>query len=148
MIIIAIFGCGGSTLHSVYPVKGIVTVAGKPAEGINVTFAPIDGRMASSGRTNSRGEFVLTSEKGKTGAVSGKHKVLLSIPAVSVDFSDMAAIERLAASRSASTKGGKSGALAKSKTPAEISEDYSNPKKTTFEFEVQSSSNNFEVLVP
>lgn len=146
-------GCGGSG-PALFPVQGTVTVGGKPTEGVIVTFAPTDGRIASSGRTNSKGKFALLSPSGRAGAVSGKHKVMLALEGGSDsqggNFSDPAVRERLGKQRDSQIKSGKKGAPA---TPAEmktasIPSDYSNPQKTPLEYEVKQSSNEFDVPVP
>jgi len=61
---------------------GVVTIEGKPVEGILVQFLPQtrDGRRmpTSFGTTATDGTFTLTTHDGKPGAVEGPHAVLLA----------------------------------------------------------------------
>lgn len=150
LAILTLAGCGGGG-PTLYPVQGTVTVGGAPTSGVNVTFAPIDGRQASAARTNSEGKFVLLFHNGRAGALPGKHKVLLSLQPetqASMDYSDPAVREKMMKDRGSGTKDGKKGAPAASGKKSIIPADYSNSEKTTLEFEVKPSSNNFEVPVP
>jgi len=151
--IITLVGCGGTSGPTLYPVQGTVTVGGKPMANVSVTFAPVDGRGASAGRTNANGTFVLLSQSGKAGAVSGKHKVMLQAQAeqtTSGNFSDPGVIEKMMKDRESSMAGGRKGApnTADAKKEKTIPAEYNDPKNTPLEFEVKPSSNNFDVPVP
>src|SRR5260370_38161436 len=84
-------GCGSKSFKYA-PVSGTVTMNDKPLVGATVTFSPIapEGTAiagnSSSGKTNDKGEFVLTSSSGTNGAVVGKHRV--SITLVSAETGD------------------------------------------------------------
>lgn len=65
-------GCDGSGVDTA-EVKGKVTVAGQPVEGITVLFSGV-GRPAS-GITDSSGNFTLTTIDRGDGAVPGQHQV-------------------------------------------------------------------------
>ena len=75
-------GCGPGKFA---PVSGTVTMNGKPLAGALVIFSPIakegsiDAGPGSSGKTNDKGEYTLTSDTGRTGALVGKHRVSVSL---------------------------------------------------------------------
>ena len=75
-------GCGSGKFA---PVSGTVTMNGKPLAGALVIFSPIakegsiDAGPGSSGKTNDKGEYTLTSDTGRTGALVGKHRVSVSL---------------------------------------------------------------------
>ena len=73
-------GCGGGTsadLPELVPVSGTVTLDGKPASGVTVTFIPTGatGGGASYGATDASGKYELKSNDGRPGAVTGEFKV-------------------------------------------------------------------------
>ncbi|MFM7186059.1 MAG: hypothetical protein ACKO4Z_15000 [Planctomycetota bacterium] len=63
------------------PADGVVTIGGKPTEGVVVQFLPSgsaeEKRPSSFGTTGADGTFQLTTQDGKPGAVEGRHAVLL-----------------------------------------------------------------------
>jgi hypothetical protein len=71
----------GSPFQAVYPVKGRVLVAGKPAAGVTVLFNPVDESaqiyVKPKGRTDDDGWFTLTTYKSKDGAPAGTYAVTL-----------------------------------------------------------------------
>jgi hypothetical protein len=75
-------GCGSGKF---VPVSGTVTMNGKPLAGATVMFSPIakegsiDAGPGSGGKTNEKGEYTLTSDTGRTGAIVGKHRVSVSL---------------------------------------------------------------------
>lgn len=80
-VLAAVVGCGGgATSVKTVPVKGKVTLDGKPVEGATVQFAPEQGSSgrAASGLTKSDGTFELTTVGGGAGAVPGKYKVAIT----------------------------------------------------------------------
>lgn len=62
-------------IEKVVPVEGILTFQGKPLEGYQVTFIPVDGRRPATGVTDASGKFVLGTNRTGDGAPPGKHKV-------------------------------------------------------------------------
>jgi hypothetical protein len=84
-------GCGSGKFA---PVSGTVTMNGKPLAGATVIFSPIakegsiDAGPGSSGKTNEKGEYTLTSDTGRTGAVVGKHRVSVSLMGPSTGTGD------------------------------------------------------------
>jgi hypothetical protein len=80
--IVLALGCGSGKF---VPVSGRVTLNGNPVANAHVNFQPIhekgvnDPGPGSNGQTNANGEFTLTTTTGDTGAVVGKHRVIISI---------------------------------------------------------------------
>lgn len=75
-----IAGCGSSdswtkSLPDTIEASGYVTLNTVPVEGASVVFAPVDGKYAATGVTNSSGYFELKAFPSKSGAVPGSYKV-------------------------------------------------------------------------
>lgn len=70
-------GCGGSGYDNIAPVSGVVTLDGKPAGNVMVTFTPEGGGVASSGITDSQGKYELIYIDAK-GAQIGRHRVAVT----------------------------------------------------------------------
>jgi hypothetical protein len=70
-------GCSSSDAPKTAPVKGTVTMAGKPLPNVGVTFLPTGKGPIASGNTNDKGEFTLRTVNPGDGAVIGTHKVAL-----------------------------------------------------------------------
>ncbi len=77
--LVSSLGCGGGSSGGVpvYPVSGTVTMDGGPVAGAAVTFAPKENQPAAAGRTDSQGNFVLTTYTGGDGAAEGEYVVLV-----------------------------------------------------------------------
>ena len=117
---ICCMGCsGGGDLPDLGKVSGTVTVDGTPTADIMVQFSPVAGGRTSAGVTDSSGHYELAYTAGAKGAVVGKHQVTLSAQtaAASDDQLDLSGSDA-------------------------IPEKY---KDKTFEFEVQSGSNTFDI---
>jgi hypothetical protein len=67
-------GCGSQTV----PVKGTVTVNGKPLANASVQFLNQDGGKDARGFTNADGEFELTTFQPKDGAMPGQYKITVT----------------------------------------------------------------------
>ena len=82
LALLSAVGCGGSS-YRFAPVSGKITLDGKPLAGASVNFQPIavgsETGPGSAGKTNEKGEYTLTSSKGKNGAQVGKHQVSISL---------------------------------------------------------------------
>ena len=114
-------GCSGrSDLPDLGTVSGTVTVDGNPTASIMVHFSPVDGGRTSTGVTDSSGQYKLDYTADAKGAVVGKHNVTLSAQA------EAASDDQLDLSGSNSA----------------IPDKY---KGKTFEFEVKSGSNTFDI---
>jgi hypothetical protein len=75
-------GCGKSG-PSVNYVEGVVTLDGKPIEGVTVGFSPVDATkgLAAVGTTDANGVFKLTATQGGStdgGTVAGEYQVALT----------------------------------------------------------------------
>lgn len=81
-VVVIGMGCGGS--KAFVPVSGTVTLNRKALPHATVLFQPfgepgsIVAGEGSTGRTNEKGEFTLTSSTGKRGALVGKHAVSIT----------------------------------------------------------------------
>jgi hypothetical protein len=73
----ALIGCGRGNYPEVATVTGVVLLDGKPLEGAEVTFAPLEGR-SSTGLTDHTGKYSLSYTKKVRGAVLGQHTVKIS----------------------------------------------------------------------
>jgi hypothetical protein len=69
-------GCTQGDDMGLVRAKGTVLYNGQPVAGANVTFAHIDGHLAT-GTTDAQGVFTLTTN-GRPGAMLGDHKVGIS----------------------------------------------------------------------
>jgi hypothetical protein len=66
-------GCGRGGPELV-PVRGTVTLDGKPVEGASVTFIPQFPGQPALGSTDARGKFTLKTHPHGNGAMPGTHK--------------------------------------------------------------------------
>lgn len=87
VVIVSAGGGCGRRLPEVVPVRGVVTVAGKPAVMMDVVFHPLPGTPGSGavGRTGSDGRFEMLAVLGGTtrvlkGARPGRYRVVLVEP--------------------------------------------------------------------
>lgn len=76
-------GCGGGGVGEgdqvdVYSVTGKITMNGAPVPGATVTFSPQEGQPVAYGRTNSSGEYALTTYEANDGAAAGPYVVLVT----------------------------------------------------------------------
>jgi hypothetical protein len=83
--LLALPGCGSGRIET-YPVTGLVTVDGRPADGAMVVFvptatAPEAERTRPFGIADSQGQFSLTTFEQTDGAPAGDYKVLVQWPA-------------------------------------------------------------------
>ena len=71
-------GAGGPKLH---PVKGRLTLKGKPCPGVTVTMTPDDLKGQSfMGGTDAEGNFEMRNIYSKTGVQEGEYQVSIAIP--------------------------------------------------------------------
>jgi hypothetical protein len=78
---IAIAGCSFEPAKPpTFPVSGVVTLDGKPVEGVVVTFVPrVTGTVSSAtGSTDAAGKYQLTTFSGNDGAQEGDFDVKVS----------------------------------------------------------------------
>ncbi|GHT40488.1 hypothetical protein FACS189443_0910 [Planctomycetales bacterium] len=81
-LLLLVAGCGEYSPYKVVFVTGTVLVDGKPMDGINVAFSPVNESEGHSagGVTDAEGKFTLTTGGLKVGkgAVPGKYNVLFN----------------------------------------------------------------------
>jgi hypothetical protein len=75
---VALMGCGGSG-PELAPVKGRVTLDGRPLEMADVVFQPDGAKRPSIGHTDADGRYVLAHKRGVEGALVGEHRVLITV---------------------------------------------------------------------
>lgn len=76
--VLSAVGCGGGDSLKLAPVKGTVTLDGKPVPYAQITFSPQAERGSSStGLTNAEGRYELYFNRNRRGAIPGSHKVVI-----------------------------------------------------------------------
>lgn len=84
LLLATLVGCGGSTPVPVFPVEGVVEVAGQPAAGAFVVFHPVGSRPRDasgaevplpSAQVKADGKFQLTTFEASDGAPAGRYAV-------------------------------------------------------------------------
>lgn len=79
--LIGLLGCSNSKENPNWPKRvpasGTVTYKGKPVEGAEVTFTCISASSTGAGKTDSEGNFYLTTYLEKDGVVPGKQAVAI-----------------------------------------------------------------------
>jgi hypothetical protein len=84
MAITSLVGCGGGVTPEVIPplekVSGKITLDGKPAEGVSVTFFPAANNKGNpgSGTTDASGQYKLVYRNGAEGIAAGDYVVMCS----------------------------------------------------------------------
>ena len=77
--LLLVAGCGTtSDMPEVAPVRGKVTLNGKPLIMAKIIFAPVEGGQSSEAVTNANGEYDLVYKRDIMGAKVGKHKVMIT----------------------------------------------------------------------
>ena len=136
--VICCAGCGGGpSKATLYPVKGKVTVGGKPLANCNINFtaaasAPNAAPQSYQGTTNDQGEYSLADgTDARPGAAVGKYKVSFAVGAKAAQEMMM--------------KGGmKPGYDA---TAAPFPKEFSSAETSTKEVEVKAESNTINVEI-
>ena len=77
LLFLPALGCQKSGLEGLVPVSGTATYQGKPVEGADIIFSREAGRPAS-GKSDSAGNFHLTTLDPNDGAQPGTYKVVIS----------------------------------------------------------------------
>lgn len=81
-VCLAALGCkrsAGPPQVEKLPVKGVVTLDGKPLAGARVVFQPNDPGGTAVGRTNESGAYELEAMSGQSAALQGECKVTISL---------------------------------------------------------------------
>ena len=147
-------GCGGEQGQvPVAPTSGVVTYQGQPVEDAEVVFVPEGISRIASGRTNSKGEFSMTTYDTGDGAVVASNKVVVAkqlsqshsetgTPKIGTDEATgkqaMADYQKIMidAPRNAKVK----------TSPSSIPQKYSDPAKTPLKFSVvKGEKNHFKI---
>ena len=124
LLCISIAACGGrSDLPSLGNVTGTVTVDGQPVPNVTVQFTPVEGGRTSSGITDSSGQYRLMYTADTSGAQLGKHEVRL-VPSAEAPSDDQMDLMTPQAGLAAEHM------------------------QRTFEFEVQSGRDTFDIVLP
>jgi hypothetical protein len=63
----------------VAPVRGRLTLEGRPLENADVTFQPDGAQRSSIGRTDPDGRYELAYKRGQPGAIVGPHTVRIAV---------------------------------------------------------------------
>jgi len=79
LVAIVLAGCSPSYQKETAPVRGTVTLDGKPISAGGVSFRPVAGRGAG-GQISADGGYTLGTYSKTDGAIVGKHKVAISPP--------------------------------------------------------------------
>lgn len=76
--LLVLSGCSDPGFQIAKTVEGSITLKGQPLEKVRVEFWPLSNGPQSAALTDDQGRFVLSTLDGlETGAVIGKHKVVL-----------------------------------------------------------------------
>ncbi len=88
-------GCGGTQAppEPVYQVSGVVKYKGQPVSGAGLTFFNAEKKRSALGRTNDKGEYMLTTFSSNDGAVEGKAVLSVSKYVAPVAAAPVADIE-------------------------------------------------------
>jgi hypothetical protein len=74
ILLLLVAGCGREG-PEVAPVKGRVTLDGKPLNTVDIVFQPINGDSPSTSRTDADGNYEMLYKRGVMGARTGEHTV-------------------------------------------------------------------------
>jgi hypothetical protein len=77
LLICVAAGCGKSG-PEVAPVKGRVTLDGRPLSTVDIVFQPEDGKPPATSRTDEEGHYELLYKRGVNGAPVGQHTVRIA----------------------------------------------------------------------
>ncbi len=146
LLLIALAGCGSEEDSiTLYPVKGTVTLNGKPMAGATITFVPDASNVASTPGVDSTGPEGTYSIrfKSRTGLSPGKYKVMVE-PALTVpggadvpeEFKDDPYMAQLSLGRDPGADR-KEAAGEKSEFDAEVT---ANPTSNVFDFDVKAKA--------
>ena len=78
LFLLVVAGCGQAG-PDVAPVRGRVTLDGRPLEAADVIFQPDGDKSPSFGRTDKDGRYELGYKRGMPGALVGSHTVSIAV---------------------------------------------------------------------
>ncbi len=103
LLFIFVSGCGsdGLPIQPTHPVKGSVTLNGKPVENVTVVLQPVDTKAFKmnerpQGKTNAQGEFTIFTYKEGDGAPAGEYKVGVALIVLNDSGDDLVKREKTA----------------------------------------------------
>jgi len=135
ILLVGLAGCSGSKGPALVPVKGTLTINGQAADGVTITFSPVDvGKPSASGPVKNGAFELFTGSEGKPGAAPGKYKVVLAESSGSLEAA-MAAMKQ--------SKGAKGGPTAKQKVS--FPEKFKSADKSDKEVEVKSGADEIKI---
>lgn len=136
---VAVLGCGGGSDLNLRPVSGVLTWdGGDPIADASITFMPEDGGPSSTAKTDSDGSFELRTGTGASGAVVGKHKVVVTRPTedTKINFNDPSSLQRAAAGRDGGQSGRSSPGGNTNTSDASIPAQYTKAAETPLNYDV------------
>ncbi|WP_437222227.1 carboxypeptidase regulatory-like domain-containing protein [Planctomicrobium sp. SH661] len=87
-IVVICLGCGGSNGPKLVPVRGMITLDGKPLDRASITFHPEQGRP-SVGFSDDEGKYELQYSFDRAGAMPGRHLVTITSEVVAFRSEDV-----------------------------------------------------------
>jgi hypothetical protein len=130
LLLLVAGGCGGK---GPVPVQGTVKLDGKPLAGASVQFIARDeGGRDATGTTDANGVFRLSTFRAGDGALPGKYKVVVQLPAPTQGGAP-------AATQSEAQQGQVAGQQEAKAPPIVIPPCYSQPDQTTLEQTIPAS---------
>lgn len=134
-------GCGGGSDLDLKTVSGTLTWdGGDPVGEATITFMPEEGGPSSTAVTDASGAFTLRTGTGASGAVVGKHKVVVTRPKADsqINFNDPSSLQQAAAGRGGGDqkKGRQSPGGDTSASDASIPKQYTNQADTPLNYDV------------
>lgn len=138
-MLVFVLGCGQSGPTTV-PVKGILTIAGQPANNVQISLIPVDTKLEPATGNVEGGAFtVFSGNQGKPGAMVGKYKVVLQATSSGAE----AAKQMYGAGAAA---GAKSSAAPEIKAP--FPDKYKDASTSDKEVEVTNGPNDLKIDIP
>lgn len=133
-------GPGGPELADV---SGKVTMDGEPLDNALVTFTPVEGGRASSGKTDENGHYTLAYAD-RMGAVVGKHKVRVTTLS-EVEEKDTSQMRSDSEAYKKQAMGGSASDYDNATVTEPIPAKYNDQTELTFEVESGSDTYNIEL---
>lgn len=88
LLMVAVFGCGGSDLPELGAVTGVVTLDGEPLTDALINFTPTGSGRPSTGQTDDQGRYTLQYLPDVEGAIVGDHLVTVEM-IMTVEMDDL-----------------------------------------------------------
>ena len=141
VLCLAIAGCGSDVERAdVYEVSGKITLNGAPVPDAGVIFSPRDGQPLATGRTNTSGEYTMTTYEAGDGAAAGGYDVILSKSAPAANTGQSVSHEAYASGGGAPSHSGPQGAAPQAQSL--LPDRYSRPGESGLEATVTPGGEN------